>query len=68
MLATFQNLYIFVAAPAGFLAIRFRAILPEEVTCETVHSAFHMPVNVNERPSTNWNLSHYDIIIIDENP
>ena len=54
------------SSPAGFLASRFRAILPEEVTCETVHSAFHIPVNVNERPSTNWNLSHYDIIIIDE--
>ena len=54
------------SSPAGFLASRFRAILPEEVTCETVHSAFHIPVNVNERPSTNWSLSHYDIIIIDE--
>jgi hypothetical protein len=57
---------ILVAAPTGFLATRFRTILTEEVTCETVHSAFHIPVNVNERPPTNWNLSHYDIIIIDE--
>jgi ATP-dependent exoDNAse (exonuclease V) alpha subunit len=57
---------ILVAAPTGFIAICFRPILPEELICETVHSAFHIPVNVNERPSINRNPSHYDIIIIDE--
>jgi primosomal protein N' len=36
---------ILVAAPTGFLSSRFRAILPDEVTCDTVHSVFHIPVN-----------------------
>jgi ATP-dependent exoDNAse (exonuclease V) alpha subunit len=57
---------VLVAARTGFLANRFQAILPDEVTCETEHSTFHISVNVNEWPSTNWNLSHYDIIVIDE--
>ena len=57
---------ILVAAPTGFLARRFRAILPTKVDCETVHSAFHIPVDLNEQSSTNWHLSEYDIIVVDE--
>ena len=57
---------ILVAAPTGFLARRFRAILHTEVDCETVHSAFHIPVDLNQQASTNWHLSEYDIVIIDE--
>ena len=57
---------ILVALPTGFLASRFRATLPDEVTCETVHSAFLIPVDTIEQSLTNWNLSQYDMIIIDE--
>ena len=39
-----NNVKVLVAAPTGFLASVFRATLPEDVCCETVHAAFHFPV------------------------
>ena len=57
---------ILVAAPTGFLSTQFRAILPDEVTFETVHSAFFIPVNVTQPPSVNWAISKFDIVMIDE--
>ena len=33
---------------------------------DTIHAGFHYPVVVEERPSYNWNLSNYDLIVIDE--
>ena len=57
---------ILVAAPTGYLASRFRAILPAEVTCDTVHSVFHIPVNKTQQSSINWAISQFDILIIDE--
>ena len=55
-----------MAAPTRFLASRFRVILPEKVACNTVHSVFHIPVDQAQKCSTNWSLSQYDILIIDE--
>ena len=57
---------ILVAAPTGYLASRFRAISLDEVTCDTVHSVFHIPVNKTQQSSINWVISQYDILIIDE--
>ena len=57
---------ILVAAPTGFLASRFRAVLLDEAICDTVHSVFHIPVDKSEKTSRNWSLSQYDILIIDE--
>ena len=61
-----NNVNVLVAVPTGFLASVFRAALPEQVCCETVHAAFNFPVESDVTPSINWQLSHYDIIIIDE--
>ena len=61
-----NNVKVLVAEPTGFLASAFRATLPEDVCCETVHVAFHFPVENNVSPTVNWQLSQYDIIIIDE--
>lgn len=57
---------IFVLAPTRLLASHFRSSLPSGVDCDTVHAAFHIPVGNDEQPKTNWALSHYDIVIIDE--
>jgi ATP-dependent exoDNAse (exonuclease V) alpha subunit len=57
-----QNDYrVLIAAPTGFLTSVFRSNVPDEVDCETVH-----PVKDNVVPTINWQLSNYDIIIIDE--
>lgn len=57
---------ILVVSPTGFLASLFRSKLPEQVTCETIHSAFHIPITVGEQPKTNWAISYYDMVVIDE--
>ena len=57
---------ILVLAPTGHLASRFRSTLPSAADCDTVHAAFHIPVSDDDRATTNWALSHYDIIITDE--
>ena len=59
------NVNVLVAVPTGFLASVFRAALPEQVCCETVHAAFKFRVE-DVSLSINWQLSQYDIIIIDE--
>ncbi len=57
---------ILVSTPTGFLASVFKATLPEDVDCETVHASFHFPVDDSTSPYINWDLSTYDIVIIDE--
>lgn len=61
-----QDASVLISLPTGFLASSFRATLPEEVTCDTVHASFHFPVENAESPKINWQLSNYDVLIIDE--
>lgn len=58
--------HISIAAPTGFLSSGFRGKTPSDVTCETVHSLFCIPVDNSIPPSLNWDLSRFDVIIIDE--
>lgn len=48
-----NNVKVLIAAPTGFLASVFRAALPEEVSCETVHAAFRFPVETDLSPTVN---------------
>ena len=57
---------ILVAAPTGFLASVFKATLPEEAKCETVHASFHYPVDSDIPPAINWQLLNFDALIIDK--
>ena len=61
-----NNTKILIAAPTGFLASVFRSNVPHDVDCETVHASFHFPVEEDKAPTINWQLSNYDLIIIDE--
>ena len=57
---------VLVVTPTGFLASRFRAMLPVQEICETMHSAFHIVVNPEQPPATNWAIAHYDLVLINE--
>ena len=57
---------VLVSVPTGYLASLFRGSLPEQVNCKTVHASFHFPVDDTQSPTINWQLSNYDMIIIDE--
>ena len=61
-----MNTKILVAAPTGFLASVYRYLVDDEVTCDTVHAAFHIPVESDQSPSINWDISCYDLVIIDK--
>ena len=63
-----NNENVLVAVPTGFLTTQFCAMLPDEVACQTVRSAFFTRVNVSEPPCVSWAISHFDIVIIDEIP
>ena len=61
-----QGLSVLVATPTGKLATEYHAKFGDKISAETIHSAFHFPVNRFERPCMNWALSAYDMIVIDE--
>ena len=45
-----------IPAPTGFLACKFKASFGDEITTDTVHSAFHYTVEEGAVPSINWYL------------
>ena len=63
--ATMQ-LRVLVVCPTGFLATTYKAEFGDNIAADTVHAAFHIPVNSTTPPATNWNLSQYHAIFIDE--
>ena len=61
-----QDVNVLIAMPTGFFGSGYRSQTQDEVTCETVHSSFTIPVSSTESPKIDWSLSHFDLIIIDE--
>ena len=58
---------VLVACPTGILAGSYRDIFKiPNVVCDTVQSCFCIPVLSEDQARTNWTLSKFDIIIIDE--
>ena len=57
---------VFVATPTGFLATQFKDHFFDDVDANMIHAGFHYPVVAEERPSYNWNLSNYNLIVIDK--
>ena len=61
-----QDMNILFAVPTGLLAGTFRNRFGNQITCDTIHSAFSYPVKSDERPTINRNLSNHDLILLDE--
>ena len=57
---------VHVATPTGFLATRYQQEFHDDITADTVHSAFHYPVSPDEPASTNWEIAHFDLVVLDE--
>ena len=57
---------VMVATPTGYLATEYKDKFSDDIDAETIHAAFHYPVSPEERPTFNWNLSNYDMLIIEE--
>ena len=61
-----NNCKILVATPTGYLATEYKDCFPDDIESDTIHPSFHYRVSQTAKPTYNWNLSMYDIIIIDE--
>ena len=61
-----RGLKVCVVAPTGFLACKFKATFGDDISTNTVHGAFKYPVDENESPTINWELAHFDFLVVDE--
>ena len=57
---------IFVATPTGKLATEYRAKFDNQIDADTIHSAFYYSVASRDVPTTNWSLSAFNVIILNE--
>ncbi len=64
--ANSMHLKLLVATPTGFLSTAYKDRFGECIDTDTLHAAFYYPVSPKDKPMHNWNLSNYDVIIIDE--
>ena len=60
-----KNLKLQVATPTGLLASQYSLRFPA-VSCDTIHSTFHIPVDLTLPAQINWSLALIDMILIDE--
>ena len=52
-----QENRVLLAAPVVLLAQGYREIFGEDLDCETLHTAFKIPVNSNQRTDVNFTLN-----------
>ena len=57
---------IMVATPTGFLATTYANVFGTDITTDTVHSAFKYPVARDQQAEVNWDLGHFDVLVLDE--
>ena len=61
-----QEYTVSLVAPVALLAQGYRAIFGPDLDAETIHAAFHIPVNQEQAPDVNFALARYDMLDIDE--
>lgn len=55
-----------LAAPVALLAQAYRTIFGPDLDTDTIHAAFHIPINEEASQEMNFALNKYDVLIIDE--
>lgn len=55
-----------VATPTGYLATEYKDKFGVDIDKDTIHGAFQYPVYRSQRPTYNWNIASYDLVVIDE--
>ena len=61
-----HELSVLVAAPVPFLAQGYNSIFYEDVTTDTLHGAFSIPIDGPLPNKINHRINHYDMIVVDE--
>ena len=57
---------ILLAAPVALLAQGYRSIFGAHLECDTLHAAFHIPVNDGHVFDVNFALNRFDMVVVDE--
>jgi len=60
-----QQLNILICCPTAFLALMYKSEFPT-LECNTLHSAFFIPVDTTQPLRTNFALSEFQVVAIDE--
>lgn len=61
-----EEFTVTVCAPLGLLATHYREEFDPHLEADTIHALFNIPVSEEQQYTVNYNLSKYDVIIIDE--
>ena len=61
-----HELSVLVAAPVALLAQGYNSIFYEDVTTDTLHGAFSIPIDGPLPNEINHRINHYDMIVVDE--
>ena len=57
---------VLVAAPVALLAQGYDSIFCEEVTTDTLHGAFSIPIDGPYPNEITYRINHYDFIVVNE--
>ena len=57
---------VLLAAPVALLAQGYRAIFGPDLECDTLHAAFHIPVQPGQSWDVNFSLNRFDMVVVDE--
>ena len=57
---------VLLAAPVALLAQSYRDIFGPDLQCDTLHAAFHIPIDVDQSVDFNFSLNKSDMVVIDE--
>lgn len=57
---------VLLAAPVALLAQGYRAIFRLELHAETIHAAFHIPVDQEHSIDMNYPINKFDMVVVDE--
>ena len=61
-----HELSVLVAAPVALLAQGYNSIFYEDVTTDTLHGAFSIPIDGPLPNEINHGINHYDMIVVDK--
>ena len=61
-----QEYAVLLPAPVALLAQGYKAIFGQDLGAETLHAAFHIPVDPQQTGDVNFELNRFDMVVVDK--
>lgn len=61
-----QEYAVLLPAPVALLAQGYKAIFGQDLEAETLHAAFHIPVDPQQTGDVNFELNRFDMVVVDK--